>query len=287
VVRVIVSQDLSRGRIAALCIYPVKSGRGIAVGEAGLGALGLAEDRRWMIVDAASGRFLTQRVLPQLATLRPRLDAEGLVLELPTGTTLTVDRSDRGAPRQVEVWGDTVAAVEPDPQASDALARWLGRPVALVRCPAGAERPCDPEVSAADSRVAFADGFPLLVTSTSSLDVLNEAIGRRGGAPVPMQRFRPNIVLEGVDAGVEDRASAVILDGGLRLDLVKRCERCAVTTIDQSSGARMGKEPLRTLAAIRTDKASGGVWFGQNAIPRLATGAEAVIAVGQGCTLRS
>jgi uncharacterized protein len=121
------------------------------------------------------------------------------------------------------------------------------------------------------------------VTTTGSLEALNDRIGHRGGSPVPMARFRPNIVIEGVAAGVEDRARRLEVEGGVVLDLVKRCERCAVTTIDQATGRKMGKEPLATLAVMRTDKATGGVWFGQNAVPRLADGATADLRVGAAC----
>jgi uncharacterized protein len=98
-----------------------------------------------------------------------------------------------------------------------------------------------------------------------------------------MSRFRPNIVVEGVAAGAEDRASRLEVEGGLVLDLVKRCERCAVTTIDQATGSKTGKEPLATLAFGRTDKATGGVWFGQNAVPRLAAGETVHLRVGAVC----
>jgi len=275
----------TRGRVKALNIYPVKGCGAVVVEHATLGPLGLGEDRRWMIVEAATGRFLTQRDLAVLATIRPRLQSDALMLDLPGGPVLTLDLTDRGDRRRVMVWRDEVEAVEPDKAASDALGRWLGRPVSLVRFPETAERACDLDHAPSGSRVAFADGFPLLVTSTGSLDALNLKIRERGGEPVPMQRFRPNIVIEGVDNGAEDRARSLVIEGGLRLDLVKRCERCVVTTIDQATGAKTGKEPLRTLAVIRADKASGGVWFGQNAVPRLAPGAEAQIRVGQPCRL--
>jgi uncharacterized protein len=271
------------GRIAALHVYPVKGCGTIRLDQAELGPLGLRHDRRWMIVDAATSRFLTPRVLPELATIQPRLQPDALGLALPDGTRLALPLDDRGAPRLVEVWGDLVQAVEPDPRASAALGSWLGRDVALVRFPASATRPCDPDHAPPGSRTAFADGFPLLVTTTGSLEALDDRIGHRAGAPVPMARFRPNIVIEGVAAGVEDRARRLEVEGGVVLDLVKRCERCAVTTIDQATGRKMGKEPLATLAVMRTDKATGGVWFGQNAVPRLGDGETAELRVGAVC----
>ncbi len=277
--------QVTGGRIAALNVYPVKGCGVVAVEQATLGPLGLHEDRRWMIVEAATGRFLTQRNLAVLATVRPRLQAGALMLELPNGPVLTLALADRGDQRRVVVWRDEVDAIEPDKAASDALSQWLGRPVALVRFPERAERPCDLDYAPAGSRVAFADGFPLLVTSTGSLDALNAKIVERGAEPVPMQRFRPNIVIEGVDSGAEDRSRSLVIEDGPRLDLVKRCTRCVVTTIDQTTGTKAGKEPIRTLAVLRADKASGGVWFGQNAVPRLAPGEAAQIQVGQACRL--
>ena len=240
-----------------------------------------------MIVEAATGRFLTQRNLAVLATIGPRLQSDALTIELPDGPVLTLGLTDRGDRRRVVVWGDEVDAFEPDKAASDALSRWLGRPVALVRFPETAERLCDLAYAPFGSRVAFADGFPLLVTSTGSLDALNLKICERGGEPVPMQRFRPNIVIDGVDSGAEDEARSLVLEGGPRLDLVKRCTRCVVTTIDQATGEKAGKEPIRTLAATRADKASGGVWFGQNAVPRLAPSEKMQVHVGQSCRLQA
>ena len=277
----VASQDI--GRIAALHVYPVKGCGAIRLETGLLGQQGLLHDRRWMIVEASTGRFSSQRRHPELATIRTSLGPEALELALPDGTTVALPLDDRGTPRMVEVWGDRVAAVEPDAEASAAIGRWLGRAVALVRFPEAAVRPCDPAYAPAGSHTAFADGFPLLVTTTGSLDGLNDAIRRRGGAAVPMSRFRPNIVVEGVPAGAEDRALALEVEGGLRLDLVKRCERCAVTTIDQVTGAKSGKEPLATLALGRTDKKTGGVWFGQNAVPRLAATETAHLRVGAAC----
>ena len=278
--------QVTGGRIAALNVYPVKGCGVVAVEQATLGPLGLHEDRRWMIVEAATGRFLTQR-----EARGPGDDpADGCkpmrsCSNCRTGPSSRLPSRIAANQRRVVVWRDEVDAIEPDKAASDALSQWLGRPVALVRFPERAERPCDLDYAPAGSRVAFADGFPLLVTSTGSLDALNAKIVERGAEPVPMQRFRPNIVIEGVDSGAEDRSRSLVIEDGPRLDLVKRCTRCVVTTIDQTTGTKAGKEPIRTLAVLRADKASGGVWFGQNAVPRLAPGEAAQIQVGQACRL--
>ena len=275
------------GRIAELHVYPVKGCGAIPLDQAELGQLGIRHDRRWMLVDTDSSRFLSQRVMPNLATLKTCITADSLRLTMPDGASLELPLDDRGRARPVEVWGDRVGAVEPDPAASAAIGRWLGRDVALVRFPETALRPCDPVHAPPGSRTAFADGFPLLVTSTASLEALNDALRSRGRAPVPMSRFRPNIVIEGVAAGAEDRATRIEIESCLTLDLVKRCERCLVTTIDQTTGAKTGKEPLATLAVSRTDKATGGVWFGQNAVPRLAEGETVDLRVGAVCRLRA
>lgn len=276
------AESVTTGRMAALYVYPVKGCGGIRLERALLGPLGLLHDRRWMIADAESGRFLTQRVHPELATVLPTVLPDRLELALPDGTALALPLDDQGTPRPVEVWGDRVDAVEPDPRASAAIGQWLGRAVVLVRFPEAAERPCDPDYAQAGSRTGFADGFPLLVTTTGSLEALNGTIGRRGGGAVPMSRFRPNLVVEAA-AGAEDRLGCLEIEGGAVLDLVKRCERCAVTTIDQATGRKTGKEPLASLAVSRTDKTTGGVWFGQNAVPRLGDGETATLEVGAAC----
>ncbi|MEK0086139.1 MOSC domain-containing protein [Benzoatithermus flavus] len=272
------------GRIAGLFVYPVKGCAGIALREALLTPRGLAHDRRWMIV-GPDGRFLSQRELPRLARIRPALVEAALRLALGGEVELLVPDVARGAPLPVRVWGDTVEALAVDPALDRALSDWLGREVRLVRFPESGFRPCDPTYAPPGSHTAFADGFPLLVTSEGSLAELNVALSQAGAAPVPMDRFRPNLVLAGVPARAEDESAAIRLEGGTRLGLVKRCDRCVVTTIDQSRGERTGKEPLATLARIRRNVPTGGAWFGQNAVPLLADGGVARLRVGQGCTL--
>ncbi|HEX6015869.1 MAG TPA: MOSC domain-containing protein, partial [Geminicoccaceae bacterium] len=146
-------------------------------------------------------------------------------------------------------------------------------------------RPCDPAYALAGSHTGFADGFPLLVTNEGSLAELNAALAKAGAEPVPMSRFRPNLVLAGAPAGAEDRCRAVELGGGASLALVKRCDRCVVTTIDQASGRKTGKEPLSTLAHIRRNARTGGAWFGQNAVPLLDGRVAVPLRVGDPCTL--
>ncbi len=152
----------------------------------------------------------------------------------------------------------------------------------LARFPKSTRRPCDPEFAPEGSHTGFADGFPLLVTSEGSLDELNAALLERGADPVPMSRFRPNIVLSGLPARTEDHARRLRFAGGLELLLVKPCDRCAVTTVDQESGERTGPEPIATLKRIRRNPSTGGVMFGQNAVAVLPAGGEERVTVGEG-----
>jgi hypothetical protein len=257
------------GRVAELWVYPLKGARGTPLPAATLGPWGLAQDRRWMLV-RPDGRFLTQREEPRLARLVPRLEADHLAIEA-GGVRLELPLDDRGAPLAVTVWRDRVQAVAPDPAADSALSAFLGREVRLVRFPDRALRPCDPGVAPPGSATAFADGFPLLVTSEGSLAELNAAILAAGGTAVPMGRFRPNLVLADLPARAEDRAGRLELGGGAALLLVKPCARCVVTTTDQETGERRGPEPIRTLQRIRGGGGEG-VPFGQNAVPVLPAG---------------
>ena len=265
--------------IVALAIYPVKSCHGIAVDEAVLTARGLRHDRRWMIVDEA-GRFRTQRELPQLATLRTAIDGDRLLLNFGDArAALPLDR-DEGEPMTVTVWRDTVEAVRPDPAVDASLSRWLGRPVRLVRFPEVSRRPCDQAFAAAGSHTGFADGYPVLVVGEGSLAELNEALRERGAEPVPMSRFRPNIVLAATPPRAEDRHARLELGGGVALDLVKPCDRCIIITTDQETGERDPVEPIATLGRIRRNPRTRGAMFGQNGVPVLPAG-ETVLQVGR------
>lgn len=274
--------EAALGRIGELFVYPLKGACGIPLETARLGPWGLEQDRRWMLV-RPDGRFLSQRELPRLALVRPRLEPDHLVIEAGR-ERLLLPLDDRGEPVAVTVWRDRVQAVAPDPAADRALGAFLGREVRLVRFPERAVRPCDPRHAPAGSAAAFSDGFPLLVTGEGSLAELNAAIERRGRAPVPMTRFRPNLVLEGVPPGAEDRAARIELDSGAALLLVKPCARCVVTTIDQESGEPRGPEPIATLQRIRRAADGEGVLFGQNAVPVLPAG-PVTLARGQAVTL--
>lgn len=277
----------TEARVAGLFVYPVKACGALAPAAARLGERGLELDRRWMVV-TPEGRMVTQRELAALARVRPTLGEGGaLRLDLPDGGVVELPPGEGGADLRVRVWRDEVEALAPSPEADAALARCFGRPLRLARFPEAAVRPCDPAYAPPGSHTAFPDGFPLLVVSEASLDELNAALAARDRPPVAMARFRPNLVLAGVPARAEDGAARLRLggDGGAELLLVKPCDRCVVTTVDQEAGRRTGAEPLATLARIRRNPRTGGVWFGQNAVPVLPPGGGATLEVGQVCEL--
>ena len=241
-------------RITGLFIYPVKSLRGCAVSSAEFDALGFVGDRRFMVVDS-TGRFLTQRVLPTMARIATQLSAGTLTLSADGAGSIAVPAaSDPSAPlRQVSVWKAEGLQAE---DCGDVVALWLtnflGTPVRLVRAGARFHRAVTKSAARPGDLVHFGDAEPLLIISQASLDDLNDRIQQNGGTPVPMDRFRPNIVVAGCEAFAEDtwprlRSGAVVLrHGGF-------CARCIVTTTDQLTGEREGKEPLKTLATFRRD----------------------------------
>lgn len=243
-------------RIASLHIHPLKSCRGVRVDEAEVGARGLEGDRRWMVVDP-EGRFLSQRKVPRMSLVSTRLEGERIVVTAPgVGSHRLPLRLEEGPSLSVEVWGDRVEAIE-DEEAGAFFSRALGRPCRAVYMPDGSRRPAGSR--APDSTlVSFADAYPLLVISEASLVDLNGRLE----TPVVMERFRPNIVVEGALPFAEDEWREVRM-GELRLRGVKRCDRCVVTTIDPETGVG-GKEPLKTLAGYRLEE--GKVWFGMNLV---------------------
>ncbi len=250
-------------RVSALFVYPVKSCRGIRVEESVLEPRGLRHDRRWMIVDEA-GAFVTQRTAPRLAQVRTSLELDGLHLEsdgMPSLVVPFVDSSHAvvGPERtSVRVWRDEVAAVDCGENASRWLTRWLGFPASLVFMPDDTRRPIDPTYARSNDIVSFADGFPVLVASSTSLDELNAQMA----TPVPMDRFRANIVVSGCLPWSEDSWARLRI-GEAEIRIAKPCERCVVTTIDQCTAAR-GAEPMLALALSR--RRDNAVLFGQNGV---------------------
>jgi uncharacterized protein YcbX len=245
-------------RVSQLVIYPVKSCRGVEVDQATVGATGFELDRRWMLV-GDDGRFLSQREHQRLALVRVQVEQDRLRLEAPGSPSLEVafDR-DAGRFNRVQVWDDECAAVSEGDDAAKWFSRHLGCSARLVCMASDDARPLGSSTAQPGDRVSFADGFPFLLLSTASLDGLN----RRLPLPVPMDRFRPNIVIDGCKAHAEDDWHRVRI-GEVPFRIAKPCARCVITTVDQTTGER-GREPLRTLSTYRTME--GQVLFGQNLV---------------------
>jgi uncharacterized protein YcbX len=245
-------------RLTGLNIYPLKSARGIPLDESEVDEFGLRYDRRWMVVDE-SGAFLSQRSHPRLALVVPSIRDGWLQVDAPDMPTLRTPLHPKDTvATSVTVWDDTCSATWVGHQAAEWFSRFLGCPCALVHMADQVVRPADPAFSPAGARVSFADGFPFLMISEASLADLN----RRLSDPLPMNRFRPNLVVAGGEPFAEDDWKSLEI-GGVRLRVVKPCARCVVTTTNQTTAER-GKEPLRTLATYR--KVAGEVMFGQNVV---------------------
>lgn len=249
----------AHAHVAGLYVYPLKGAGGTRLDALEVDAFGPRHDRRWLAVDR-DGRFVSQRELSRLALVRPRLDGEALVLDADGVAPLTVPRPMHGPTLRVRIWADTVDARAAGDDAAAWLSGFLGEPLRLVWMPDDSVRPVPPSYGSAGDRVSFADAFPFLITSIAALDLLNERLAD----DLPMNRFRPNIVVGGVPPHAEDTWRTVRI-GSIPFDVVKPCERCVVTTVDQDTGTA-GVEPLRELARYR--KHGSHVLFGQNAIHR-------------------
>lgn len=276
------NSDLS-GTIARLFVHPVKSCAGTEVQEALLTEAGLELDRAWMVVDAR-GAFLTQRALPRMALVRPEVAGDGLVLRAPGMPELRLEVPTAQVPVTVTVWKDTVPAWD----AGDAAAYWfsafLGQTCRLARFdPAHRRLSSRDWTGGLEAPNRFSDGFPVLVASEASLDDLNQRLRAAGHAAVGMERFRPNVVLAGVQAHDEDRVDCIRIGTGdgqeAQLQLVKPCARCPIPDIDPAT-AQSHPAVGDTLRTYRQDKRlDGAITFGMNAIVR--QGAGQVLRVGQ------
>ena len=245
--------------LSGLYVYPIKSCGGIALESAELDATGLRHDRRWMLVDA-NGGFVSQRSAPRMALISVSVEDEHLTVSAPGMPDLEVPFEDEGAERiEVEVWGDAQRGVP----AGDAADRWftefLNGDYRLVRQPDDDVRPVDSVYAADGDRASFADRFPFLLISEASLEDLNGRLE----SPLPMNRFRPNLVVRGCGPYAEDGWGEIRV-GGTLFRVAEPCRRCAITMTDQETAGR-GKEPLRTLATYRRWD-GGGVIFGRNLI---------------------
>lgn len=276
-------------QIDQLWIYPVKSCAGIAVQKAELTPTGLRWDRHWMVVDS-EGEFVTQREWPRMALIRPTLTGGGCELNAPGMAPLSLPFDATGTLVAVRVWDDAVEAFD----MGEAAAAWFSDFLApqavagpqrlrLVRFDPRVRRACSAKwTGGRDAYTQFADGFGILVASTASLIELNARLAASGHAPVTIGRFRPNIVLAGVEAHDEDRIGPwrIATDGGAAvLDNVKPCARCPIPNIDPAT-AVSSPEVGDTLQSYRQDRRLGGaVTFGMNAI--VLDGVGQVLRLGQ------
>jgi uncharacterized protein YcbX len=250
--------------LSALHVYPVKGLKGIELSEGLCTGRGLQHDRRWMVVDP-QGRFLTQREHPRMATVWTELGDGVLCLSAADVAPVEVPlHPEPSATMPVRVW-DTVCEAVPVSHYADAwLGDYLGMPCRLVYMPEGTRRESDPRHGGSGRLVGFADGYAYLLATEASLEELNGRLARKKHGPLPMNRFRPNLVVRGASPFAEDGWTEIRV-GGAVLRAVKPCGRCEVTTTDQATGEVAGPEPLATLAAYRGSR-EYGVRFGMNLV---------------------
>jgi uncharacterized protein YcbX len=246
--------------VSNLIYYPIKACRGVEVESACVERIGLEHDRRMMVV-TPEGEFLTQRDYPRLALVTPRLSAGTLELSAPNYDSLQVGLQTTGTSWPVNIWKSKgVQAIDQGEEAAAWFSEWLGTPVRLVHFADGYKRVVNETYAVnPDDHTAFADGYPILLTSEEGLQDLNSRLD----APVPMNRFRPNLVVQGGEPFAEDTWNRIRI-GDVQLAVVKPCARCEVTTIDKNTLER-SKEPLKTLGKYRKHRL--GAIFGQNVIP--------------------
>ncbi|GAA2402411.1 MOSC domain-containing protein [Streptomyces glaucosporus] len=259
---------MTEPRLAALVVHPVKAFAGVGTARAVVEPWGLSGDRRWMVV-GPDGAQLTQRGHPRMAQAAAgQLPGGGLRLSAPGMRPLTVGVPDPAAGLvPVEVWRTPVEAAPAAAEAAAWLTEYLGTDARLVHLDApDRRRPIAPGHGLPGETVSFADAFPVLLTAVSSLEALNRLVAQGDHpdeGPLPMNRFRPNVVVEGTAPWAEDGWRRIRI-GEVRFRVAGPCGRCVVTTTDQATGER-GKEPLRTLARHR--RSGGLLIFGQNLVP--------------------
>jgi len=242
--------------LSALYFYPVKSLRGLRLVRAPVDQRGIHHDRHWLVVDA-EGRFITQRQQPRMALIQSALTPAGLRLSAPGMPDLEVAFVPADpAPLSVEIWRDRCLAHSAGDPAGQWLSRFLDLECRLCYLPPESRRGVDPEYAEAQDQVGFADGFPFLLISQASLDDLNSRLP----SPLPMTRFRPNLVVSGCEPYAEDNWKRIRI-GGITFRVAKPCSRCVIPTIDPETGQK-SPEPLRTLNRYR--RQGNQVMFGQN-----------------------
>jgi len=252
--------------VSALCVYPLKSAAGIPLTVMHLDERGPRFDRRWMLIDD-DGRFISQREQARLSIVTTSICDDRLVVASRQRERFVVPDVAPDAPRiRATIWDDVVDVVHVGADADSWFSNALETSCRLVCFPDDSIRIADRTFNPEGRPVGLADGFPLLLIGEASNDELNDRIVGRGGAALPMNRYRPNIVVAGAAPWAEDGWQTIQIGGetGVQLSLVKPCARCAIPTIDQETG-RKGKEPLATLATYRRGP-DGSVFVGQNAI---------------------
>jgi uncharacterized protein YcbX len=272
--------------LTSLTIYPIKSCAGIALAQAEVTSLGLAadgvRDREWMLVDA-DGNLLTQRETPAMALIVPRIAGDELIVDAPGSASLSIPiplaTLAHAQTLDVRVWDDVVPACDCGGVAAAWFSRFLGVSCRLVRFHPQARRLASTKwTNGREVPTLFSDGFPMLVISEASLADLNRRLAARGRAALPMDRFRPNLVIDGIEAFEEDYAATITI-GAACLQPVKPCARCPMPSVDQATG-QFGPDPLDILQTYRANPlVDGGITFGMNAI--LLEGENTVLQIGQ------
>lgn len=271
-----------RPTISQLWVYPIKSCAGVALHEAHLCETGLDLDRAWMVVDA-HGNMLTQRDHPVMALIQPQLKTFEMVLRAPGMLALHIAIDSVEQPTQVRVWDDTVKAFD----MGDVAAQWMSMAITggkqalrLARFDPDHPRLSDTRwTQGVDAPNQFADGFPILVCTDSSIDGLNQRLVANAQAEVGINRFRPNIVLSGLGAHDEDLIDTMAIGDDVALKLVKPCTRCSMPDVNPATG-EAGSSVGAALAAYRSDaRMAGQITFGMNAI--ILRGHDAVVRIGQ------
>ena len=253
------SKSGTTATVSALTIYPIKSCRGIALEIARSGPRGFHGDRVLMLIDP-SGCFITQREQPRMALIAPSLKDDGvLTVKAPGMEEMTITATGTAKRHEVVIWRDSCAGIDQGDAAAEWFSTYLGIACRLVAMPENHTRYVDPRYALTGrDQVGFADGYPFLLITEASLDDLSARLKQ----PIPMNRFRPNIVVQNTLPYAEDLWRRIRI-GNMIFRIVKPCARCAIPTTDQMT-ARRGKEPLKTLATYRD--AIRGVMFGQNLI---------------------
>ena len=255
-------------RLSELHIYPIKSARGISLSSARVDFRGLEHDRRWMVVDE-QGRFLTQRSIPRMALIHVDLRPSHLAVKAEGMEELLLPlRPESGDTLRIRVWDDSFDAMDTGEEAASWFTEMLSRTCRLVFMSDQTERLVNPKYAPQRTVLSFADAFPFMLISQASINDLNARLAE----PVPMNRFRPNLVLDGCDAYEEDTWTSLRI-GTIGFYVAKPCSRCAVPTVNQETGIRAA-EPIYTLGSYRT--IGGKICFGQN----LTHEAQGILTVG-------